>query len=80
MGECQSLFSPLPVILYPEFMSVVLILLAASLTVAIGFLIAFIWSVKSGQFDDDYTPSIRILFEDKKPDETRRTESTNTES
>ena len=46
-------------------MSVVLLLLAASLTVAIGFLAAFIWSVKSGQYDDDYTPSIRMLFEEK---------------
>ena len=45
-------------------MSVVIILLSASLTIAIGFLIAFIWSVKSGQYDDDYTPSVRILFED----------------
>jgi cbb3-type cytochrome oxidase maturation protein len=27
------------------------------------FLGAFIWSVKSGQYEDDYTPSIRILFD-----------------
>lgn len=47
-------------------MSVVFILLAASLTVAIGFLAAFIWSVKTGQYDDDYTPSVRMLFDDKK--------------
>ena len=45
-------------------MGVVFILLGASLTVAIGFLIAFIWSVKSGQYDDDYTPSVRMLFDD----------------
>jgi cbb3-type cytochrome oxidase maturation protein len=51
-------------------MSVILILLAASLTIALGFLIAFIWSVRSGQYDDDYTPSVRMLFEDKKTDET----------
>ncbi|MES2679464.1 MAG: cbb3-type cytochrome oxidase assembly protein CcoS [Bacteroidota bacterium] len=44
-------------------MSVILILLAASLTIAIGFLLAFIWSVKNGQYDDDYTPSVRMLFE-----------------
>ena len=50
-------------------MSVILILLIASLTVAVGFLAAFIWSVKTGQFDDDYTPSIRMLFEDKKSNE-----------
>lgn len=46
-------------------MSVVFILLGASLTIAIGFLVAFIWSVKSGQYDDDYTPSIRMLFDNK---------------
>lgn len=45
-------------------MSVILILLTASLTIAISFLIAFIWSVKSGQYEDDYTPSVRMLFDD----------------
>ena len=35
-----------------------------SLIVAVGFLIAFIWAVKSGQYDDDYTPSVRMLFDD----------------
>lgn len=48
-------------------MNVVLILLAASLTIAIGFLVAFIWSVKSGQYEDDYTPSVRMLFDDNHP-------------
>ena len=46
-------------------MSAIFILIAASLTIAIGFLIAFIWSVKDGQFEDDYTPSIRMLFDDE---------------
>ncbi|MEM1121897.1 MAG: cbb3-type cytochrome oxidase assembly protein CcoS, partial [Bacteroidota bacterium] len=27
---------------------------------------AFFWAVKSGQYDDDYTPSVRILFDDNK--------------
>jgi cbb3-type cytochrome oxidase maturation protein len=45
-------------------MSVIFILVLASLVIAIGFLVAFIWSVKSGQFDDAYTPSVRILFEE----------------
>ena len=31
---------------------------------ALGFLAAFIWSVRKGQYDDDYTPSVRILFDD----------------
>jgi cbb3-type cytochrome oxidase maturation protein len=31
--------------------------------VAGSFLIAFLWSVRNGQYEDDYTPSIRILFD-----------------
>jgi len=46
--------------------SVMFILILASLTVAVGFLIAFLWAVKSGQFEDKYTPKVRILLEDKK--------------
>ena len=46
-------------------MSVIIILLIASISVAGIFLIAFLWSVKSGQFEDDYSPSSRILFDDK---------------
>ena len=44
-------------------MSVILILIAASLVVALFFLAAFIWSIRSGQFEDDYTPAVRMLFE-----------------
>lgn len=44
-------------------MSVILILLSASLSIAVGFLVAFIWSVKNGQYDDNYTPSVRMLFD-----------------
>ena len=46
-------------------MGVIYILIIASLVVALGFLIAFIWSVKNGQYDDDYTPSVRMLFDDE---------------
>ncbi|SHI29684.1 cbb3-type cytochrome oxidase assembly protein CcoS [Algibacter luteus] len=46
-------------------MSVIYVLLAISITVAVGFFIAFILAVKSGQFDDNYTPSVRMLFEDE---------------
>ncbi|WP_445736531.1 cbb3-type cytochrome oxidase assembly protein CcoS [Mariniflexile sp.] len=46
-------------------MSVIYILLAISIVVAVGFFIAFIVAVKSGQFDDSYTPSVRMLFEDE---------------
>lgn len=46
-------------------MSVIYILLAISILVAIGFFIAFIYAVKSGQYDDSYTPSVRMLFDDE---------------
>ncbi len=46
-------------------MSVIYILLSISIIVAIIFFIAFIIAVKSGQYDDSYTPSIRMLFEDE---------------
>ncbi len=41
------------------------ILIAFSLAVSLIFLAAYFWSVRSGQFDDKYTPSVRILFDDK---------------
>ena len=58
-------------------MSVVIVLVFISVIVAGTFLAAFIWSVKSGQYDDDYTPSVRILFDDElTPDTTETTKST----
>ena len=45
-------------------LNVFIILIITSVLVAGGFLAAFLWSVNSGQMDDDYTPSVRILFED----------------
>ena len=46
-------------------MYAIFVLIIISLTVAIGFLITFIWAVKSNQYEDDYTPSVRMLFDDK---------------
>lgn len=46
-------------------MSVIYVLLTISIIVAVIFFIAFIISVKNGQFDDSYTPSVRMLFEDE---------------
>ena len=46
-------------------MSVIYILLTISIIVAVIFFIAFILAVKSGQYDDSYTPSVRMLFEDE---------------
>ncbi|MEY2799224.1 MAG: cbb3-type cytochrome oxidase assembly protein CcoS [Sediminibacterium sp.] len=46
-------------------MAVLVLLIGISLLVAIGFLMSFFWSVKDGQYDDDYTPSVRMLFDDE---------------
>ncbi|RYE17833.1 MAG: cbb3-type cytochrome oxidase assembly protein CcoS [Sphingobacteriales bacterium] len=46
-------------------MSALFILIGISLMVAASFLAAFIWSVGNGQYDDDYTPSIRMLFDNE---------------
>lgn len=48
-------------------MAVILILILASLALAGGFLLGFIWAVRSGQFEDARTPALRILTEDKAP-------------
>jgi len=46
-------------------MSVIYLLISISIIVAIGFFFAFIRAVQSGQYDDDYTPSVRMLFDDE---------------
>ena len=46
-------------------MGAVIVLILASLVVATGFLLAFLWAVKSGQFEDKVTPSMRMLWDDK---------------
>jgi cbb3-type cytochrome oxidase maturation protein len=46
-------------------MEVIFILLGAALLVAGGFLVAFIFTVRSGQYDDLYTPSVRMLQDDR---------------
>ena len=59
-------------------MGALYIMIGASLVVAIGFLAAFIWSVKNDQYDDDYTPSVRILFDEhSKNDQTEVSEINN---
>jgi len=45
-------------------MSIIYILLTISLMMASLFLGIFLWNLRNGQFDDDYTPSVRMLFED----------------
>ncbi len=53
------------VLIIRQDMSVIYLLLTLSILVAIVFFIAFIYSVKKGQYDDSYTPSVRMLFDDE---------------
>lgn len=45
-------------------MSVVIILILASLALGLGFVVAFVWSVRDGQYVDTVTPAMRMLAED----------------
>ncbi|HEY4650920.1 MAG TPA: cbb3-type cytochrome oxidase assembly protein CcoS [Pontibacter sp.] len=56
-------------------MYIIFLMIAISVTVAACFLIAFLWAVRSGQYDDDYTPAVRMLFDNEvKPKDTKKTE------
>jgi cbb3-type cytochrome oxidase maturation protein len=57
-------------------MSAIIFLIIIGIVVAGGFLIVFIWAVKSGQYDDSFSPSVRILFDNKEP-ETQKEEPLN---
>lgn len=45
-------------------MTIIIVLISISITIAIGFLVSFLWSLRSGQFDDTYSPSVRLLYDD----------------
>lgn len=47
-------------------MNIIVALIAISLSLALFFLGLFIWSLKSGQFDDPFGPAARMLFDEKK--------------
>jgi cbb3-type cytochrome oxidase maturation protein len=46
-------------------MTIIYLLIGISLLVALTFLGAFVWAVRTGQYDDAYTPSVRMLFDDE---------------
>jgi cbb3-type cytochrome oxidase maturation protein len=46
-------------------MAIIVLMIGISLTIAVVFLLVFFWNMKSGQYDDTYTPSVRMLFEGK---------------
>ncbi len=55
-------------------MLIVVLLIAVSLLIALIFLGVFYWNLRSGQYDDMYTPSVRMLFEDgEKPEDGKST-------
>jgi cbb3-type cytochrome oxidase maturation protein len=47
-------------------MSVIIILIIIGVVVASGFLAAFFWAVRSGQYDDTVSPAVRMLYDNKK--------------
>lgn len=51
-------------------------MLIVSLIIALFFLISFFWAAKNGQYDDDYTPSVRILFDDNTTEESNTNSKT----
>lgn len=61
-------------------MNILYLLIGVSLFAAFIFLWLFVWAVKSGQYEDNYTPSVRILFDDeevKKEENSEKTENSN---
>ena len=44
-------------------MTIIVLLIGFSLTIATAFLIALLYSMKSGQFDDTDSPAVRMLFD-----------------
>jgi cbb3-type cytochrome oxidase maturation protein len=56
-------------------MGIIYLMLIVSLLIALFFLVSFFWAAKSGQYDDDYSPSVRILFEDETNTNQKQTEN-----
>lgn len=66
-----SLHTRLGRVLCRTIMEVLFLIIAISIVAAAGFLVAFLWAVRSGQYDDDQTPAMRMLFEDKTTQENK---------
>jgi len=58
-------------------MTIIILLIGISLTIAVIFLLAFFWNMKSGQYDDTYTPSVRMLFDGKSKKEKKKNTTEN---
>jgi cbb3-type cytochrome oxidase maturation protein len=57
-------------------MEIIYLMIGGSLLIALIFLGAFFWAVKSGQFEEDFAPAVRILFEDSEPKKEEKKEKT----
>ncbi|MGB0886700.1 MAG: cbb3-type cytochrome oxidase assembly protein CcoS [Vicingaceae bacterium] len=58
-------------------MGVIYLLIGVSIVIAIVFLLFFLWASKTGQFEDDYTPSVRILFDDEQQNDKKLNDNLN---
>ena len=58
-------------------MGIIYLMLIVSLVIALIFLVGFFWAAKTGQYEDDYTPSVRILFDDEHKSNTETNTETN---
>ena len=47
-------------------MSIILVLIPLSIVFAVAFLAAFVWAVRSEQYEDTCTPSMRVLADEPK--------------
>ena len=56
-------------------MGIIYLMLIVSLVIALFFLVSFFWAAKSGQYDDDYSPAVRILFEEETNTKQKQTEN-----
>lgn len=57
-------------------MEIIYLMIGGSLLIALIFLGAFIWAAKSGQFEEDFAPAVRILFDDPEPKKQEKKEKT----
>ncbi|GAB3821568.1 cbb3-type cytochrome oxidase assembly protein CcoS [Pontibacter rugosus] len=60
-------------------MYIIFLMIAISVSVAALFLGAFLWAVRSGQYDDEYTPAVRMLFDNEVGPGSNKTEKKATE-
>ncbi len=56
-------------------MEILYLMIICSVSLAVIFLIIFIIGARKGQFEDDESPAVRILFDDEKQAEEKHTEN-----